>query len=75
MSQQDDIAVAEAYYDSDDADRFYFTIWGGEDIPVGMYKTPDEPIAPASQTWRAAAGDSAPRPAAASARKPSASIA
>lgn len=49
MSQQDDIAVAEAYYDSDDADRFYFTIWGGEDIHVGMYQTPDEAIAPASK--------------------------
>lgn len=44
----EDVAVAEDYYDSDDADRFYFTIWGGEDIHVGMYKTPDEAIAPAS---------------------------
>jgi cyclopropane fatty-acyl-phospholipid synthase-like methyltransferase len=29
--------VAEQYYDSDEADRFYFNIWGGEDIHVGLY--------------------------------------
>lgn len=45
----EDVAVAEDYYDSDDADRFYFTIWGGEDIHVGLYNTPDEAIAPASR--------------------------
>ncbi len=33
----DDVRVAEDYYDSDDADRFYFEIWGGEDIHVGLY--------------------------------------
>lgn len=30
-------AVAEAYYDSGDADRFYFGVWGGEDIHIGLY--------------------------------------
>ena len=29
--------VAEDYYDSDDADTFYSTIWGGEDLHVGLY--------------------------------------
>ncbi|MCF3933654.1 methyltransferase domain-containing protein [Acuticoccus sp. M5D2P5] len=29
--------VTETYYDSDDADTFYFTIWGGEDLHVGLY--------------------------------------
>ncbi|WP_169712603.1 class I SAM-dependent methyltransferase [Henriciella aquimarina] len=48
-SRAEDVAVAEDYYDSDDADRFYFNIWGGEDIHVGLYKTPDEPIPPASR--------------------------
>ena len=48
-SRAEDVAVAEDYYDSDDADRFYFTIWGGEDIHVGLYNTPDEAIAPASR--------------------------
>lgn len=56
-SRAQDIAVAEDYYDSDDADRFYFTIWGGEDIHVGLYKTPDEPIAPASRRTVATMAD------------------
>ena len=42
------VAQAEAYYDSPDADSFYFTIWGGEDIHIGMYKDDNEPIVPAS---------------------------
>ena len=56
-SRAEDVAVAEDYYDSDDADRFYFTIWGGEDIHVGLYKTPDEPIAPASRRTVATMAD------------------
>lgn len=39
---------AEAYYDSDDADRFYFHIWGGEDLHIGTYERPDEDIKTAS---------------------------
>ena len=42
------VAQAEAYYDSPDADSFYFTIWGGEDIHIGMYESDDEAIVPAS---------------------------
>jgi sarcosine/dimethylglycine N-methyltransferase len=30
--------VTEVYYDSTDADNFYFNIWGGEDIHVGLYE-------------------------------------
>lgn len=30
--------VAESYYDSSDADRFYESIWGGEDIHIGLYE-------------------------------------
>jgi cyclopropane fatty-acyl-phospholipid synthase-like methyltransferase len=38
MSEADDVvAIAERYYDSDDADRFYFHVWGGEDIHIGLY--------------------------------------
>ncbi|WP_428700018.1 methyltransferase domain-containing protein [Stappia sp.] len=29
--------VAEDYYDSNDADTFYSTIWGGEDLHIGLY--------------------------------------
>ncbi|KPP95062.1 methyltransferase domain-containing protein [Erythrobacter sp. HL-111] len=31
------VAVARDYYDSSDAIEFYSTIWGGEDIHVGIY--------------------------------------
>ncbi|WP_018148713.1 class I SAM-dependent methyltransferase [Henriciella marina] len=56
-SRAEDVAVAEDYYDSDDADRFYFTIWGGEDIHVGLYETPEEAIAPASRRTVATMAD------------------
>ena len=29
--------ITEDYYDSDDADTFYSTIWGGEDLHIGRY--------------------------------------
>lgn len=50
MSQGYDQAteVAREYYNSSDADNFYHEVWGGEDIHVGLYKTDDEPIKPAS---------------------------
>ncbi|WP_428265387.1 SAM-dependent methyltransferase [Haliangium sp.] len=41
--------IAEQYYDSSEADNFYFHIWGGEDIHIGVYERPDEPIAEASR--------------------------
>ena len=43
------IETARSYYDSDDADHFYASIWGGEDIHVGLYASDDEPIADASR--------------------------
>ena len=51
MSEQYTGAVrtAQEYYNSDDADNFYFTIWGGEDIHVGLYKHAEEPIFDASR--------------------------
>ncbi len=30
--------VAEDYYDSDSADTFYSTVWGGQDLHVGCYE-------------------------------------
>ena len=43
------VAKAEEYYDSSEADSFYSNVWGGEDIHIGLYRTPDEAIAPASR--------------------------
>jgi sarcosine/dimethylglycine N-methyltransferase len=42
-------ATARDYYNSADADRFYASIWGGEDIHIGLYESPDDPIRAASQ--------------------------
>lgn len=37
-STADQVAtIAEEYYDSPDADEFYFQVWGGEDIHIGLY--------------------------------------
>lgn len=41
--------TARDYYNSADADNFYFHIWGGEDIHVGLYTHEGEPIADASR--------------------------
>ncbi|MFW5807659.1 MAG: SAM-dependent methyltransferase [Spirochaetota bacterium] len=35
------VEIAKTYYDSTDADTFYFTIWGGEDIHIGLYEDGD----------------------------------
>lgn len=42
-------STAAGYYDSNDADRFYAEIWGGEDIHIGLYNSETEPIATASR--------------------------
>lgn len=43
------VETAREYYNSADADNFYFHIWGGEDIHIGLYQSGDEPIAGASR--------------------------
>ena len=43
-------AAAEAYYDSDDADIFYQTLWGGEDIHVGCYENTSDVKAASIET-------------------------
>ena len=43
------VETARQYYNSEDADNFYFHIWGGEDIHIGLYEQPDEVIAKASR--------------------------
>lgn len=42
------VDTARDYYNSEDADNFYFRIWGGENIHIGLYRSEDEPIAVAS---------------------------
>ncbi len=43
------VETARDYYNSTDADNFYYQIWGGEDIHIGLYESDVEPIADASQ--------------------------
>jgi len=43
------VQVARDYYNSHDADQFYWQIWGGQDIHIGWYEQPDEAIADASR--------------------------
>ena len=45
----DPVRAARDYYDSPDADFFYASIWGGEDIHIGLYAHPDEPVYDASR--------------------------
>jgi glycine/sarcosine/dimethylglycine N-methyltransferase len=43
------VRTARDYYNSTDADNFYATIWGGEDIHIGLYESEGEEIAAASR--------------------------
>ena len=43
------VETARDYYNSKDADNFYHTIWGGEDIHIGIYESDDESIFDASR--------------------------
>lgn len=43
------VETAREYYNSDDADNFYYQVWGGEDIHIGLYEQPGEAIAAASR--------------------------
>ncbi len=48
-SYSEAVSTARDYYNSEDADNFYFHVWGGEDIHIGLYESPQEPIAEASR--------------------------
>ena len=44
------VNTARDYYNSDDADNFYYHVWGGNDIHVGLYNgQPDDSIDAASR--------------------------
>lgn len=53
----DVVQTARSYYNSDDADTFYYTVWGGEDIHIGLYQDEVEPIRDASRRTVAAMAD------------------
>ena len=43
------VRTAQDYYNSHDADQFYATIWGGEDIHIGLYLEDKDSIFDASR--------------------------
>ncbi|WP_027370850.1 methyltransferase domain-containing protein [Desulfovermiculus halophilus] len=43
------VETAREYYNSHDADIFYATIWGGEDLHIGTYRLPEDSIFDASR--------------------------
>lgn len=43
------VETARTYYNSNDADRFYATVWGGEDIHIGLYEHDTDTIFDASR--------------------------
>ena len=43
------VKVTKNYYDSDDAHTFYYTIWGGEDLHLGYYKSDSDSVYQASR--------------------------
>ena len=45
----DTVHTARKYYNSSDADAFYATIWGGENIHIGLYVEEDDSILAASR--------------------------
>ncbi|MDY7103559.1 MAG: methyltransferase domain-containing protein [Actinomycetota bacterium] len=55
--------IAEEYYDSPDADAFYFSVWGGEDIHIGLYDDEHRAVRDASVRTVAAMADLVDRPA------------
>lgn len=51
------VSTARNYYNSGDADTFYYKVWGGEDIHIGLYQAESEPIREASRRTVAAMAD------------------
>ena len=54
--EKDLIQITKEYYDSKEADEFYYNVWGGEDIHIGIYDEPTQDIKSASQqtVWKMA---------------------
>ncbi len=49
MPKKDLVQITKDYYNSEEADEFYYRIWGGEDIHIGIYQEPGQPIKAASR--------------------------
>lgn len=49
MSEKNLVEITKNYYDSKEADEFYFHVWGGEDIHIGIYDKKHQSIKEASR--------------------------
>ena len=49
MESNDRVHATRTYYDSNGAEGFYSTIWGGEDLHIGIYTDENESIRDASR--------------------------
>ncbi len=49
LNYSETVETARTYYNSTDADRFYATIWGGEDIHIGLYENETDTILDSSR--------------------------
>lgn len=49
MEDNDRVQTTREYYDSNGAEGFYSTIWGGEDLHIGIYADANEAIRDASR--------------------------
>lgn len=49
MTDKDLTQITKDYYNSQEADEFYYHIWGGEDIHIGIYEDHDTNIKSASR--------------------------
>ena len=49
MTNSELVETTKVYYDSDDANSFYYHVWGGEDIHIGMYENESDSIFDASR--------------------------
>lgn len=45
----EEVEVARSYYNSKDAHNFYYMVWGGEDLHIGVYESENEDIYRASR--------------------------
>lgn len=54
MGQEEQVDATRSYYDSAGAEGFYSTIWGGEDLHIGIYEQDGESIRDASRRTVAA---------------------
>lgn len=60
MAYDERVDATRSYYDSEGAEGFYSTIWGGEDLHIGIYESGNESIRDASRRTVATMAEKVP---------------